>query len=222
MVSGPLLAGIAGLALLDSLNPATLAAVALVLLLARRRPVVSAVAVAAGAFLTVLGVGLGLFFSAGAAAGAVDGVVVGLRFVAFGLAATGLVVTGLRRLRDRPRRPVRLPSWFSPATAAALGAGMTAADLPNAFPYFIAIERLLDAGADAATGTVVLAGYAAVYCLPCVVLVAVGALAHDRVRGRLERLVARFSTGVVERSVPIAVVLIMLGAAVAAVPFLLL
>ena len=61
----PLLAGIAGLALLDSLNPATIAAVALVLLLAQHCPVLSAVAVAAGAYLTVLGVGLVLFFSAG-------------------------------------------------------------------------------------------------------------------------------------------------------------
>lgn len=222
MLSGPLLAGVTGLALLDSLNPATLAAVALVLLLARRRPVVSAGAVAAGAFLTVLGVGLLLFLSAGAAAGAVDGVVVGLRFVAFGLAGAGLVVAGLRRLRDRPRRAVRLPRWFSPVTAVALGAGMTAADLPNAFPYFVAIERLLDAGVGAATGALVLAGYAAVYCLPCVVLVVVGAVAHDRVRGRLERLVARFTTGVVKRSVPLAVGSLALGLVVAAVPFLLL
>lgn len=222
MLSWPLLAGLLGLALLDSLNPATLAAVALVLLLARRRPVLSAAAVAVGAFLTVLGVGLVLFLSAGAAAGAVDGVVVGLRFVAFGLAGAGLVVSGLRRLRDRPRRPVRLPAWFAPGTAVALGAGMTAADLPNAFPYFIAIERLLDAGAGTAAGAAVLTGYAAVYCLPCVVLVVVGAFAHERVRGRLQRLVARFTTGVVERSVPVAVASTALGVAVAAVPFLLL
>jgi hypothetical protein len=134
-VAWPLLAGIAGLALLDSLNPATIAAVALVLLLAQHRPVLSAVAVAAGAYLTVLGVGLVLFFSAGAVADAVNGVVVGLRFVAFGAAGISLIATGVRRLSDRPRKRIHLPDWFSPATAIGLGAGMTAADLPNAFPY---------------------------------------------------------------------------------------
>jgi len=220
-VSWSLLAGIAGLALLDSLNPATIAGVGLVLLLARRRPVLSAVSVAAGAYFTVLGVGVLLFFSAGAAAGAVDGVVVGLRFVAFGVAGVGLVVAGLRRLGDRPRKPIRLPGWFSPATAIALGSSMTAADLPNAFPFFIAIERLLDAQVTAASGVPVIAGYAVIYCLPCLILVLVGSVAHDRVRGRLERLVARFTTGVVKRSVPLAAGSITAGVGVAAIPFFL-
>jgi Sap, sulfolipid-1-addressing protein len=218
-VAWPLLAGIAGLALLDSLNPATIAAVALVLLLAQRRPVLSAVAVAAGAYLTVLGVGLVLFFSAGAAAEAVNGVVVALRFVAFGLAGFSLIVAGVRRLRDRPRKRVRLPDWFSPATAIGLGAGMTAADLPNAFPYFIAIERLLNADVSGLTGVAVIAGYAAIYCLPCVILVVIGSVAHDKVRGQLQRLVARFTTGVVKRSVPIAAGSMVAGVGVAAVPF---
>ena len=216
----PLLAGIAGLALLDSLNPATIAAVALVLLLAQHRPVLSAVAVAAGAYLTVLGVGLVLFFSAGAAAEAVNGVVA-FRFVAFGLAGFSLIVAGVRRLRDRPRKRVRLPDWFSPATAIGLGAGMTAADGPNAFPYFIAIERLLNAHVSGLTGVAVIAGYAAVYCLPCLVLVVIGSVAHDKVRGRLQRLVARFTAGVVKRSVPIAAGSMVAGVGVAAVPFFL-
>jgi cytochrome c biogenesis protein CcdA len=220
-VAWPLLAGIAGLALLDSLNPATIAAVALVLLLAQRRPVLSAVAVAAGAYLTVLGVGLVLFFSAGAAAEAVNGVVVALRFVAFGLAGFSLIVAGVRRLRDRPRKRVRLPDWFSPATAIGLGAGMTVAALPNAFPYFIAIERLLNANVSGLTGVAVIAGYAAIYCLPCVVLVVIGSVAHDKVRDRLQRLVARFTTGVVKRSVPIAAGSIVAGVGVAALPFFL-
>jgi hypothetical protein len=220
-VAWPLLAGIAGLALLDSLNPATVAAVALVLLLAQHRPVLSAVAVAAGGYLTVLGVGLVLFFSAGAAAEAVNGVVVALRFVAFGLAGFSLIVAGVRRLRDRPRKRVRLPDWFSPATAIGLGAGMTAADLPNAFPYFIAIERLLNANVSGLTGVAVIAGYAAIYCLPCVVLVVIGSVAHDKVRGRLQRLVARFTAGVVKRSVLIAAGSMVAGVGVAAVPFFL-
>ena len=220
-MSGPLVAGITGLAVLDSLNPATIAAVALVLLLAPHRPVLSAAAVAAGAYLTVLGVGLLLFFSAGAAAGAVSGVVIALRVIAFGLAGISLIRAGVRRLRDRPRRPLRLPDWFSTATAVGLGAGMTAADLPNAFPYFIAIERLLTAQVSGPAGAAVLAGYAAIYCLPCIILLIIGSVAHDTVRGRLQRLVARFTTGVVPRSVPIAVGSMAAGLAVAALPFFL-
>jgi hypothetical protein len=55
---------------------------------------------------------------------------------------------------------------------------MTAADLPNAFPYFIAIERLLNANVSGLTGVAVIAGYAAIYCLPCVVLVVIGSVAQ--------------------------------------------
>jgi cytochrome c biogenesis protein CcdA len=148
-------------------------------------------------------------------------VVVALRFVAFGLAGFSLIVAGVRRLRDRPRKRVRLPDWFSPATAIGLGAGMTAADLPNAFPYFIAIERLLNANVSGLTGVAVIAGYAAIYCLPCVVLVVIGSVAHDKVRDRLQRLVARFTTGVVKRSVPIAAGSMVAGVGVAAAPLFL-
>jgi hypothetical protein len=67
----------------------------------------------------------------------------------------------------------------------------------------------------------VIAGYAAIYCLPCMILVFVGSVAHEKVRGRLQRLVARFTTGVIRRSVPVAVTLMVMGVAVAALPFFL-
>ena len=38
---------------------------------------------------------------------------------------------------------------------------------PNAFPYFIAIERLVNADTTTRITLLVLAGYAVVYCLPC-------------------------------------------------------
>ncbi|KZE93918.1 hypothetical protein AVP42_01538 [Agromyces sp. NDB4Y10] len=216
-----LLAGIAGLAALDALNPATIVSVALILLAAPRRPGLIALATVAGAALTVFAVGTALYLTAGAAAGAVEGVITVLRFAAFGAAAVGLVVAGVRRLRDRPRRPVALPAWFGPWTALPFGAVVTAADLPNAFPYFIAIERLVDSGAPAWQGLLVLAGYTLVYCLPCLVLLVVGLLARERTRARLERIVARFGQGTVRRSVPLALLLFAAAAAVAAVPFLL-
>lgn len=120
-MNGGLIAGIAGLALIDSLNPATIIAVTLVLIAAPRRPALVAGAAVLGAALTVFGVGAALFLTAGAAAGAVDGIVIGLRFLAFGAAGIALVVAGFRRLRERPRKAITLPAWFSPWTALPFG-----------------------------------------------------------------------------------------------------
>ncbi|CAI9390101.1 GAP family protein [Microbacterium sp. T2.11-28] len=218
-MSAALLLGIAGLALLDSLNPATIISVMLILIAAPRRPALVACAAVLGAALTVFVVGAALFLTAGAAAGAVEGIVIALRFVAFGAAGAALVLAGVRRLRERTRRPIALPPWFGPWTALPFGVMVTAADLPNAFPYFIAIERLVANQVDAAAGLAVIAGYTVVYCLPCLVLLTVGLIARRRVRERLESLVRRFGTGTVPRSVPIAIALMVSGAAVATVPF---
>ncbi|WP_159463486.1 MULTISPECIES: GAP family protein [Microbacterium] len=221
-MSPALIVGIAGLALLDSLNPATIVAVTLVLIAAPRRPALVAGSAVLGAALTVFVAGAALFLSAGAAAGAVEGIVVGLRFVAFGAAGIALVIAGIRRLRDRPRRAIELPSWFSPWTALPFGVLLTAADLPNAFPYFIAIERMVATDVPVGMGLATLAGYTVIYCLPCLILLAVGLAHGPRVRERLQRLVDRLGTGTATRSVPLAIMLTLIGAAVASVPFWLL
>ena len=97
------------------------------------------------------------------------------------------------------RRAVALPPWLTVATAAPLGVLVTGADLPNAFPYVIAVERLVSAGVPTATALPVLAGYAVVYCLPCLLLLGAGAAWGARVRARLERVHRRFGG---ERDVP--------------------
>ncbi len=184
-MSVALLVGIAGLALLDALNPATIAGVALLLLAPLRKPVRTAAAFVVGAYLTVFVVGAVIYLGADAAADAVSGGLIWLRRVAFTVAAVALAVAGLRRLRARVRPAVTVPSWVTPATAAPLGLLMTGADLPNAFPYFIAIERLVHADPGTGLALLVLAGYALVYCLPCLILLAAGAARGDRVRRRL-------------------------------------
>ncbi|MFC5061925.1 GAP family protein [Actinomycetospora atypica] len=196
-----LLAGIAGLALLDSFNPATIGLVTLILLLPGGRShagrgrrgtgqVVLALGIVAGAALTVFALGAAIYAAAQGAA--VAGGLLWVRRAAFGLAALALLAVGLRRLRPRHRAAVALPSWFSPWTAVPVGAVITAVDLPNAFPYFVAIERLVAAGTGWPVALLVLAGYAVVYCLPCLVLLVVGLLRGDRVRQRLDRLYQRF------------------------------
>lgn len=217
-MSGALLLAVAGLALLDSLNPATIVGVALILLLPGRRPVPTAAAYVTGAYLTVLALGAALYLAADAAAGAVEGGLVWVRRIAFGLAALMLLHAALRRLRPSQRRAVALPAWLSVPTALPLGALVTAADLPNAFPYAIAIERLVSAGVAPPLGMLVLAGYSLVYCLPCLVLLVAGVASGDRVRERLDGLYARFGRAKdLPRSVPAALGLGLLAAAVGGV-----
>lgn len=197
MLTLPLLTGITGLALLDSLNPATLLTVALILLLPSRRPGLSALAFLVGALLTVVVVGVLLLASAEGLArtGGLDWV----RRVAFGLAALALIRSAVRRLRDRDRAALVLPTWFSPLTALPLGALVTGLDLPNAFPYAIAIERLVAAGVPLDRSLLVVVAYAAVYCLPGLVLLLVGLRWGHAVRRRLDPLYARFGAA---RTVP--------------------
>ncbi|MGY1633907.1 GAP family protein [Geodermatophilus sp. SYSU D01186] len=184
-MSATLVAGIAGLALLDSLNPATIVGVALILITPLPRPAVVALAYVAGAYLTVLAAGAGVLLGAGAVAGLVTDGVVWVRRAALGLAALLLFVAAVRRLGTGRGREVRLPSWFGPWTAAPVGVMVTAADLPNAFPYLIAIERLLAADVATTPALTTLAAYAFIYCLPCLVLLTVGVACGERVRTRL-------------------------------------
>ncbi len=193
-MSAGLLTGIAGLAALDSLNPATLVAVALILLGARDRPGREALGFVLGAFASVLVVGTLLYAGADAAAASLEGALTWVRRGALGLAAVVLLVAALRALRPRLRAAVGLPTWFGPGTAAGLGVVMTGADLPNAFPYFIAIERLVAADTSPGVALLVFTAYSAVYCLPCLVLLVVGLSGAAPVQRLLRRLHDRFGT----------------------------
>ncbi len=217
-MSAGLLLVVAGLALVDSLNPATILGVGLILLLPNRRPVPSAIAYVLGAFLTVLALGVALYLAADAAAGVVEGGLVWVRRIAFGLAAVMLLGAALTRLRPSRRAAIALPAWFSPWTAMPLGAVVTGADLPNAFPYAIAIERLVSAGVQPPLGLAVLAAYSLVYCLPCLVLLVAGVVWRERLRVRLDRVHARFGRAHEQpRNLPAALGLGLLAAAVAGV-----
>jgi hypothetical protein len=70
---------------------------------------------------------------------------------------------------------------------------MTGADLPNAFPYFIAIERLVTADIGVPLALALLSVYAVIYCLPCLLLLAIG-LRGGPVTRHLRRLHDRFGT----------------------------
>lgn len=214
MLTRELLLSTAGLAALDSLNPATIAGVALVLLAPLRRRLACALSFVLGAYLAVLVLGVVVQTGAQATAGSVGGGLVWVRRAAFALAALLLLRSAVRRLIERRRSAVRLPAWFGPWTAAPLGVAVTAADLPNAVPYFLAIERIVAAGVATGPATVVLACYAIIYCLPCLVLILCGVHSGDRVRARLAGLYARFGAeGVIRRSPALAALLFLAAAA---------
>ena len=215
MLTASLMAAIAGLAALDSLNPATIAGVALILLAPLRRPATTALAFVAGAYVVVLAVGAGLFVGGGALGQVVEGGAAWVRRGALLLAAVILAVSGVRRLRTRKRAAVALPRWFGPWTAGPLGVLATGADLPNAFPYLIAIERLNAAQVPAGTGSAVLALYAFVYCLPCLLLLVAGLTWRGHITSRLQRVYERLGAErVLPRSIPAAVGLLLLATVV--------
>ncbi|MHA7239807.1 GAP family protein [Arthrobacter sp. TMS1-12-1] len=214
VIGGGLLAGIAALALADSLNPATIVVITLILLTVSHRPVGSAVTFVLGAMSTVFALGMVIFLGASAAADAVGEGLVWLRRAVFLIAAITIGVAGFRRFKDRKRKGIDLPSWFGVWTAFPLGIFITGADLPNAFPYFIAIERMVAADVDIPMGLFVLAGYALVYCIPCLILLALGVAHGDKVRARLRNVLDRCSTGTIKRSIPAALTLFGLAAAV--------
>ncbi|MBJ2119798.1 GAP family protein [Arthrobacter sp. MSA 4-2] len=216
-LSGGLLAAIAGLAIADSFNPVTIVAITLILLTVRMRPLASAITFVLGAMSTVAVLGAVIFLGADAAAGMVGDGLVWLRRIVFLIAAAALFTAGIRRFKDRSRKGVNLPSWFGVGTAFPLGVLMTGADLPNAFPYFIAIERLIDADTGLTAGLLVLAGYSIVYCIPCLILLALGLAHGGKVRARLQSVYDRFSTGTLKRSIPAALALLLLATGVLAI-----
>ena len=216
MLTAGLLWTIAGLAALDSLNPATIAGVTLILLAPLRRPGLTALAYVAGAYVVVLAVGSGLFLGSATLGDTVAGAATWIRRGALLLAALVLVISAARRLRTRTRAALVLPAWFGPWTAAPLGVLVTGADLPNAFPYLIAVERLNATDVPTGTGLLVLVLYSLVYCLPCLLLLIAGLTWHHQITDRLRRVYDRLGgERVLPRSVPAALGLLLLAVVVA-------
>lgn len=212
-----LLASLAGLAVLDSLNTSTMLAAAVIVLTARR-PAATGWAYLAGAVLAFYLVATALLLGASAAEDAVSEFSTWARRAIFAALAVFLVWLGLRRLRTRRKRPpVRLPAWVNPWSAVGLGALTTASDLPSAFPLFFAVSRLVDAPIGTATGSALLAGYTVVYALPTLAVFLLALRFKDRMRDRLEQFASAYGEGEVAASRPIAGLYFAAAAASAAI-----
>lgn len=199
-----LLFALIGLALLDSINVSTIWIV-VVILLGAKRPVSTGWAYAAGAFVTFLVFTFLLYFGLSAAEEVLTGLTLWMRRILFTATTVVLIVLGARRFKARPRRGYGLPAWVNAWTALPLGLLATIGDIPNAFPMFLAVERLVDAGVDEATAVLVLIGYTAIYALPTLAVLVLGLFYKDGVRARLQALYTRYATGDTKPSPKIAV-----------------
>lgn len=188
-----------GLALVDSFNISTMWII-VVLLLGAQRPVQTGWSYVIGAFGTSMAILLALYFGASIAADSFADLTLWMRRVIFAGLAIGLVVLGIRKLKDRPRLQYELPAWVNPWTALGLGLLATIGDLPNSFPMFFAAERIVDADVHDGTAIALLAGYNVLYALPTLVILVVGLIFHDQLRDRLQRAHDRHIDGVSQRN----------------------
>ena len=161
---------LSALALIDSLNPFTIATLAALLL--TRRPMPRAAAFVAGTFVTYLAGGVALLFGIERLLPARPDVSPTLAHAAFAVGGAVLLAVGWR-LERTPVRPstAASPRWLHPGLVFAYAAASTVTDLPTAIPYLVAIERMNARGLDLASSLTVLIVYVAVYCLPLGVLV---------------------------------------------------
>ncbi len=214
------LLGILGLALLDSLNPATILTVGMILVLRERQRFATAISATLGAFGIVFGSGVAIYSAAQWSLDQISGLLHWFNTLVFVGAGLWLIGHGIARLRHAQRRRIHLPDWVSPSTGWFFGGFFTAADLPNAVPYLVAIERLVDVNAGPSAIWVIL-GYSVIYCLPCLILLALFGLNQVKMAKFLERMHDRFGHGQRNRSPIIAGLFMVAGLTVATLPFVL-
>lgn len=189
-MSVALLATIGGIALLDSLNPSLFLAQFYLLTTARPVPrILSYIAgVVAANFLA------GLVFLAGAQA-LILGLLARLNppwLYGSGLAlGMGLLVFGLwMPLTPQTGEQPRQPRSLQPIHTFILGAAVMINELTTALPYFVAIERITQAGLTIGMALVSLAIYNLIFALPLFVFLALFVTYGSRFAAQTERISA--------------------------------
>ncbi|MBB5114269.1 hypothetical protein EAD96_18885 [Micromonospora sp. BL1] len=183
-----MIAGLFGLALLDSLNPSALA-VTVYLLLSTRPPGARVLVYVGAIYASYLALGVLLFLGADSFLDRAGGYLASdAGYVLQGVVGVALLLyswlAGRRRGGERltPRRP-RSHSY---AAIALLGVIVTVAEFGTALPYLGAIGILVGADTSIPQAIVLLAAYNAVMVLPPLLVLAAYQALGNRIRQRLE------------------------------------
>ena len=158
------------LALLDSLNPVTIAGA--VFLLLTPRPVPRTLSFVAGAGLAYFAGGVLLYLGLGAVFVRVldylSGPWVHVLLVVLGAV---MVAVGVWMQRRKPKEGSgRTFKNLHPAATFLIGASVTGSDLPTAFPLIVAVERMTSARLEIPAALAALALYVLVYAVPLLLL----------------------------------------------------
>lgn len=182
-----LLLPLVGIAMLDSLNPSLF--VAQFYLLTTPRPVPRILSYIAGILAVNLGGGLLILggmrrFVADLLALASPDLLHGLLF-ALGV---GLIVFGLRSGATADESQAKQPRSLHPAHTFVLGMVVMLNELTTALPYFVAIERIAQAGLDHVGNFLALLLYNAVFALPLVAFLVLLVVFRQRFADQLGRV----------------------------------
>jgi cytochrome c biogenesis protein CcdA len=184
-----LLALVAAVAAVDSLNPSTVGPALYLATAANARRSVSGFAF--GVFAVSLAGGLVLTFGPGRLLiDAVPHPGKELKHeieLACGVAAV-LVAAVLWVVRARLSSHVHAKAHSVERSGLLLGAGITLVELPTAFPYFAVIAAIVGAKTSATTAICLLVLFNAIFVAPLLAILVVRLLASDNAVGRLERI----------------------------------
>jgi hypothetical protein len=168
-----------GVALSDSLNPATIGEA--IVLATGRRPRRAVLAFWSGAFLFYILLAVGLTLGPGRLiADFVRNPPPALRLGELILGVAALTAGAIVWKRRHHLRPGRYLVTANPQTAFRLGVLVTLADLPNAFPLYALVAYVAGSGLSNLSQLTVLLIYTFVYLLPVLGVLLVRVLLHDR------------------------------------------
>ncbi len=202
------------IALVDSFNPTATATI--ILLLATPRPVARVSA-------AIAGFGAAYFAFGALVVPGANGLVAELErwsasppplyYVVQLVLAIALLAFAIRTARVRPVGDPAMSlsaRWLgSPWAAFGLGAALNIGELPTAFPYLAALERVAVSGVTAVEALLALALYAVIFVLPLVILLIV----YLRLRERAAPALVRMNAVVEHWAAPLGVVFaLLLGA----------
>jgi cytochrome c biogenesis protein CcdA len=178
---------VAGMGLADSLNPATIAVA--VVLATTDRPVWRLIGYTAGIFGVYLAGGLILTLGPSGlirtATHRSDSTLFNVALLVAGLVALGFAIWVFVHRHDQAKVP---DVAMRPGSALGLGAGMTAVDLPTAFPYFAVIVAIVGKDIHVLPEIGLLLLFNLMYVLPLIAIIAVAATLGDRAAEPLKKV----------------------------------